>query len=90
MQVESSKYFFDYLTIICFESSSLKWQPEIEKMHKFIAKNYKKSFENERKIERRSLLAERNTFEKLSARRAALKIILLSAERERKQIFWAH
>ena len=44
-------------------------------------KNGKKSFENERKIERRSLLAERNTFEKLSARRAALKIILLSAER---------
>ena len=39
-------------------------------MHKFMAKNYKKSFENERKIERRFLLAERErkNFEKLSAR----------------------
>ena len=62
-----SNNIFNSRTLICFESSSLKWQPEIEKMHK-IAKNYKKSFENERKIERRSLLAERNTFEKLSAR----------------------
>ena len=55
--------------------------------------NHKKSFENERKTERRSLLAERErerkTFERAGAR-AALKITLLSAERERKQIFWAH
>ena len=58
-----SRYFFDSSTFICFESRSLKWQPEIEKMHEFYAKNYKKCFENEHKIERRSLLAERKTFE---------------------------
>ena len=66
-----SRYFFDSSTFICFESRSLKWQPEIEKMHEFMPKNYQNFFENERKIERRSLLAERErerkTFQKLSA-----------------------
>ena len=65
-----SKYFLDPLTVICFESRSLQWQSETGKMHKSMPKIYKKSFENERKIERRSMLAEgereRTTFKRLS------------------------
>ena len=53
-------------------------------MHEFMPKNYQNFFENERKIERRSLLAERErerkTFEKLSASASDAQNFLLSAE----------
>ena len=54
-----SNFFFDSRTVFCFEYGSLKWQPE--KMHQFMPmpKNYRKAFENGRKIERRSILDER-------------------------------
>ena len=55
-------------------------------------KNFKKSFENERKIERGSFVTERErerkTAEKLSA--SGVQNFRMSAERERKQFFWAH
>ena len=49
-------------------------------------KNFKKSFENERKIERRSFVTERErkTAEKLSASASGAQNFRLSAERERK------
>ena len=52
-------------------------------------KNFKKSFENERKIDRRSFVTERErerkTAEKLSA--SGAQNFRLSAGRERKQFF---
>ena len=55
-------------------------------------KNFQKSFENERKIERRSSVTERvqecKTAEKLSA--SSAQNFRLTAKRERKQFFWAH
>ena len=56
-------------------------------------KNLKKSLGNERKIERRSYVTERererSTAEKLSA--SGAQNFRMSAERERKQFFfWAH
>ena len=57
-------------------------------------KNFKKSFENERKIERRSFDTERErerkAAEKLSASASGAQNFRLSAEHERKQFFWAH
>ena len=57
-------------------------------------KNFKKSFENERKIERRSFLTERErerkTIEKLSASMSGAQNFRMSAEHKRKQFFWAH
>ena len=51
-------------------------------------KNFKKSFENERKIERRSFVTkrerERKTAEKLSASASGAQNFRMSAERERK------
>ena len=55
-------------------------------------KNFTKYFENDRKIERRSFVTERErenkTAERLSA--SGAHNFRLSAERERKQFFWAH
>ena len=50
-------------------------------------KNFKKSFENERKIERGSFVTERErkTAEKLSS--SGVQNFRMSAERERKQFF---
>ena len=57
-------------------------------------KNFKKSFENERRIERHSFVTERErerkTAEKLSARTSGAQNFCMSAERERKKFFWAH
>ena len=54
-------------------------------------KNFKKSFENERKIERRSFLTERErerkTIEKLSASMSGTQNFRMSAEHKRKQFF---
>ena len=54
-------------------------------------KNFKKSFENERKIERRSSVTkrerERKTAEELSASASGAQNFRMSAERERKQFF---
>ena len=54
-------------------------------------KNIKKSFENERRIERHSFVTERErerkTAEKLSARTSGAQNFCMSAERERKKFF---
>ena len=52
-------------------------------MHKI----FKKSFENERKIERRSFATERKPIKKLSASASGAQNFRLSAERKRKQFF---
>ena len=57
-------------------------------------KKFKNFFENERKIERRSFVTERErerkTAEKLSASASGAQNFRMSAERERKQFFLAH
>ena len=52
----------------------------------------KKSFENESNIELRSLVTERErkTAKKLNESTSGAQIFVQSAERERKQFFWAH
>ena len=56
-------------------------------------KNFKNIFENERKIERRSFVTERErerkTTEKLSTSASGAQKFFLSAERECKQIYLA-
>ena len=58
-------------------------------MTAFMHKNFKKPFEKQRKIERHSFVTERErkTAKKLSA--SGAQNFRLSAERERKQFFWA-
>ena len=54
-------------------------------------KNFKKSFENERKIERHSFVTEREqeckTIEKLSASTSGAQNFRMRAERKRKHFF---
>ena len=53
-------------------------------------KNFKKSFENKRKIERRSFVTEREREHKIAEKLSASGAQNFSSERERKQDFWAH
>ena len=41
-QIFYYRFSFNSRTVICFESRSFKWEPEIEKMHKFMPKTVKK------------------------------------------------